>query len=92
MILLLDNHDSFVFNLSRYLRELGETTEVIGSACSTLEDIEAMRPKALVISPGPCTPNEAGISLSVISHFSGRIPIWACASAIRRSHNPMVES
>lgn len=75
MILILDNQDSFVYNLSRYFRELGEATDVVGSHYVTLDDIEAMQPKALVISPGPCTPNEAGVSLSVISHFSGRIPI-----------------
>ena len=93
MILLLDNQDSFVFNLSRYLRELGETTEVVGSDCSTLEDIEAMRPKALVISPGPCTPNEAGISLNVISHFSGLIPILGVClghQAIAQSYGGIV--
>ena len=93
MILLLDNQDSFVFNLSRYLRELGEATNVVGSDCSTLEDIEAMQPKALVISPGPCTPNEAGISLSVISHFSGRIPILGVClghQAIAQSYGGVV--
>lgn len=93
MILLLDNQDSFVFNLSRYFRELGETTEVVGSDRSTLEDIEAMQPKALVISPGPCTPNEAGISLSVISHFSGRIPILGVClghQAIAQSYGGIV--
>ena len=93
MILLLDNQDSFVFNLSRYFRELGETTDVVGSDCSTLEDIEAIQPKALVISPGPCTPNEAGISLNVISHFSGRIPILGVClghQAIAQSYGGVV--
>ena len=75
MILILDNRDSFVYNLSRYFRELGEATDVVGSDHVSLDDIEVMQPKALVISPGPCTPNEAGISLSVTSYFSGRIPI-----------------
>ena len=93
MILLLDNQDSFVFNLSRYFRELGEATDVVGSDCSTLEDIEAMQPKALVISPGPCTPNEAGISLNVISHFSGRLPILGVClghQAIAQSYGGVV--
>ena len=93
MILLLDNQDSFVFNLSRYLRELGETTDVIESDHLTLGDIEAMQPKALVISPGPCTPNEAGISLNVISHFSGRIPILGVClghQAIAQSYGGVV--
>ena len=75
MILLLNNRDSFVFNLSRYFQELGETTEVVDSDKITLDDVEAMGPKALVISPGPCTPNEAGISMNVVSHFSGRLSI-----------------
>ncbi len=75
MILILNNHDSFVFNLSRYFQELGEITDVVESDHLTLRDIEAIRPKSLIVSPGPCTPNEAGISLSVISHFSGRLPI-----------------
>ena len=75
MILILNNRDSFVFNLSRYFQELGETTKVVGSNSVTLDDIKVIGPKALVISPGPCTPNEAGISLDVITHFSGQIPI-----------------
>jgi len=75
MILILNNHDSFVFNISRYFRELGEATDVVESDNITLENIERIHPKALIISPGPCTPNEAGISLSAISHFSGILPI-----------------
>lgn len=75
MILLLNNRDSFVFNLSRYFQELGETTEVVDSDEVTLDDVEALAPKALVISPGPCTPTEAGISMDVVSHFSGRLSI-----------------
>jgi len=75
MILIVNNHDSFVFNLSRYFQELGETTDVMESDQLTIRDIETIQPKALVISPGPCTPNEAGISVSVISHFSGKLPI-----------------
>lgn len=93
MILILDNQDSFVFNLSRYFRELGETTDVIGSDYLTLEDIEAMQPKALVISPGPCTPNEAGISLNVISYFSGQIPILGVClghQAIAKSYGGVI--
>lgn len=75
MILILDNQDSFVFNISRYFQELGEETNVIGSNCVTLDEIELMAPKALVVSPGPRTPDEAGISVYVIRHFSGRMPI-----------------
>ena len=93
MILILDNQDSFVFNLSRYFQELGETTDVVGSDLLTLDDIEVIQPKALVISPGPCTPNEAGISLNVISNFSGRVPILGVClghQAIAQSHGGVV--
>lgn len=75
MILILDNQDSFVFNISRYFQELGEETDVVGSNSVTLDEIELMAPKALVVSPGPSTPNKAGISMRVIVHFSGRLPI-----------------
>ncbi len=93
MILILDNRDSFVFNLSRYFQELGETTDVVGSDLLTLDDIEVIQPKALVISPGPCTPNEAGISLNVISNFSGRVPILGVClghQAIAQSYGGIV--
>lgn len=75
MIIVLNNRDSFVYNLSRYLEEIGEATAVLDADGVTLDAITAMSPKALVISPGPCTPNEAGVSLEAISHFSGRLPI-----------------
>ena len=75
MILILDNQDSFVYNISRYFQELGEDTNVVGSDCLSLKDIECMALKALVISPGPGTPREAGISVDAISYFSGRLPI-----------------
>ncbi|MCY4158944.1 MAG: aminodeoxychorismate/anthranilate synthase component II [Bacteroidetes bacterium] len=75
MILILNNRDSFVFNISRYFQELGETADVVESDNLTLRDVEIMQPKALVISPGPCTPDEAGISLNVVSYFSGKLPI-----------------
>lgn len=75
MILVLNNRDSFVFNLSRYFEELGESTKVIGSSSLTLDDIQTIKPKGLVISPGPCTPKQAGISVDTISCFSGQIPI-----------------
>ena len=75
MILILNNHDSFVFNLSRYFQEIGEVTSVVDSDNLTLRDIETMQPKALIISPGPGTPNQAGICLKAISYFSGKLPI-----------------
>lgn len=75
MILLLDNYDSFVFNLARYLEELGCETQVVRNDALSVMDIERLRPQAIVISPGPCTPNEAGISMEVIRQLGPRIPI-----------------
>ena len=75
MILLIDNYDSFTYNLYQYLSELGADVEVVRNDQATLEDVELMRPEKIVISPGPCTPKEAGISNDVVSHFAGRVPI-----------------
>ncbi len=75
MILILNNRDSFVFNLSRYFEELAQRTKVVDAGHVTLNDIEAIAPKALVISPGPGTPDQAGISMNAIAHFSGKLPI-----------------
>ena len=74
MILLIDNYDSFTYNLYQYLSELGAQVTVARNDALTLADIEAMDPEALVISPGPCTPREAGISNDVILRFGPRIP------------------
>ncbi len=75
MLLMIDNYDSFTYNLVQYLGELGVAVEVHRNDQITLEQIEAMSPDQLVISPGPCTPDEAGISVDAIQRFSGRIPI-----------------
>ncbi|MGH9476864.1 MAG: anthranilate synthase component II [Terriglobales bacterium] len=75
MIVLLDNYDSFTYNLAQYLRELGQQVEVHRNDQISLEAIEALRPDALVISPGPCTPAQAGISVPAVRHFAGRVPI-----------------
>lgn len=75
MILMIDNYDSFTFNLVQYLGELGEEIKVVRNDKLTCAEIEELAPKHIVISPGPCTPNEAGISLQVIEKFAGRIPI-----------------
>ncbi|WP_062105733.1 aminodeoxychorismate/anthranilate synthase component II [Bacillus niameyensis] len=75
MILMIDNYDSFTYNLVQYFGELGEQIEVKRNDTITLEEIEEMSPDYIVISPGPCTPNEAGISLEVIERFAGHIPI-----------------
>jgi para-aminobenzoate synthetase component II len=76
MILMIDNYDSFTFNLVQYLGELGENLEVKRNDAISIEDIEEMEPKFLMISPGPCSPNEAGISLKAIEEFAGKVPIF----------------
>ncbi len=75
MVLMIDNYDSFTYNLVQYLGELGADVRVYRNDQIRLEEIEALAPEHIVISPGPCTPNEAGISLEVIRHFSGKVPI-----------------
>lgn len=75
MILLIDNYDSFTYNLVQYFGELGEQIIVRRNDAITLDEIEAIGPDYLVISPGPCTPDDAGISLAAIRHFAGSIPI-----------------
>ena len=75
MLLMIDNYDSFTYNLVQYLRGLGEEVVVYRNDKITLAEIEALVPKRLVVSPGPCTPNEAGISVAAIRHFAGQLPI-----------------
>jgi len=75
MILMIDNYDSFTYNLVQYLGELGADVEVRRNDQVTLEDIEVMKPERIVISPGPCTPNEAGVSVDTIKAFAGKLPI-----------------
>ena len=75
MLLLLDNYDSFTYNLYQYLSELGAEVAVRRNDQVTLDEIEAMQPDSIVISPGPCTPNEAGLSCQVIETFGPRIPL-----------------
>lgn len=75
MLLLIDNYDSFTYNLYQYFCELGAEVKVMRNDQLTLTDIEKLAPSHLVISPGPCTPDQAGISLQAITHFSGHLPI-----------------
>src|SRR5256714_4671857 len=75
MILLIDNYDSFVFNLARYVRELGEESVVRRHDATTYEEIERLGPSHIIISPGPCSPGEAGISTDVVRRFGTTIPI-----------------
>src|SRR5687767_13111558 len=100
MILVLDNRDSFVHNLARYVRELGEEAVVRRSDETQLEEVERLAPSHIIISPGPCTPAEAGISTEVVRRFGSTIPILGvclghqCIGAafggdIVRAHYPM---
>ncbi|GKT11992.1 MAG: anthranilate synthase component II [Thiomicrorhabdus sp.] len=75
MLLMIDNYDSFTYNLVQYFGELGQHVDVFRNDHITIEEIETLNPDYLVISPGPCTPNEAGISVEAIKHFAGKIPI-----------------
>ncbi|QGP93720.1 Aminodeoxychorismate/anthranilate synthase component 2 [Neomoorella glycerini] len=75
MLLMIDNYDSFTYNLVQYFLELGQEVVVRRNDAITLEEIAALQPDYLVLSPGPCTPNEAGISLAAITAFAGKIPI-----------------
>jgi len=75
MLLMIDNYDSFTYNLVQYFGELGADVHVHRNDQISIDDIENMSPQYLVISPGPCTPNEAGISVEAIKHFAGKVPI-----------------
>lgn len=75
MLLMIDNYDSFTYNLVQYFGELGEDVRVFRNNKITVKEIEDMSPDMIVISPGPCTPKEAGISVETIRHFAGRVPI-----------------
>lgn len=75
MLLMIDNYDSFTYNLVQYFAELGAEVEVRRNDEITVAEIEKLNPQHLVISPGPCTPNEAGISVEAIRHFAGKLPI-----------------
>lgn len=75
MLLMIDNYDSFTYNLVQYFLELGTEVKVVRNDEITLADIESLQPSHLVISPGPCTPNEAGVSVAAIKEFAGKLPI-----------------
>jgi len=75
MLLMIDNYDSFTFNLVQYFGELGEDIRVFRNNKITIDQIESLQPSRIVISPGPCTPMEAGVSVETIQHFGGRLPL-----------------
>ncbi len=75
MLLMIDNYDSFTYNIVQYLGELGQDVRVYRNDEITIEQIKELNPQHIVISPGPCSPNEAGVSMAVIQHFAGKIPV-----------------
>src|SRR3954470_15969852 len=75
MVFVLDNYDSFTYNLVQYIGELGAKVEVRRNDQITIEELEAMHPERIVVSPGPCTPHEAGISIELIRHFADKVPV-----------------
>src|SRR5574340_532322 len=75
MVFVLDNYDSFTYNLVQYLGELGAEVEVRRNDQVTVEEVEALHPERILLSPGPCTPQEAGISIELIRHFAGKLPV-----------------
>jgi anthranilate synthase/aminodeoxychorismate synthase-like glutamine amidotransferase len=88
MVFVLDNYDSFTYNLVQYIGELGAEVTVRRNDQVTVAEIDALHPDRIVISPGPCTPQEAGISIDVIRQFAGRFRCWAFASGIRLLAQP----
>ena len=75
MLLMIDNYDSFTYNVVQYLGELGADVRVYRNDAISVEEVEALKPERIVVSPGPCTPNEAGVSMAVVKHFAGKLPI-----------------
>jgi anthranilate synthase/aminodeoxychorismate synthase-like glutamine amidotransferase len=75
MILVIDNYDSFVYNLVHYVEDFGVKTEVVRNDALSVADVLKKKPKAVILSPGPCTPNEAGISMDVVTQFAGQVPM-----------------
>ena len=75
MLLMIDNYDSFTYNLVQYFGELGEEILVYRNDKISIQEIEDLAPERIVVSPGPCTPNEAGISLDLIEHFKSKLPL-----------------
>ena len=75
MLLLIDNYDSFTYNLFQYLSELGADVKVVRNDKATIEELSSLNPDRVVISPGPSTPDNAGISVEVIKHFAGKVPV-----------------
>ena len=91
MLLMIDNYDSFTYNLVQYFGELGETVTTIRNDQATLAELIELNPDHVAISPGPCDPDQAGISLEVIEHFAGKVPILGAPSLpVSRCQWPLV--
>jgi len=89
MLLMIDNYDSFTYNVVQYLGELGAEVKVVRNDELTIAEIEALNPERIVVSPGPCTPTEAGISIEAIKHFAGNCRSSASALATSPSARPL---
>lgn len=87
---MIDNYDSFTYNLVQYLGELGEDVTVYRNDQITVGEIEGLKPDRIVISPGPCTPSEAGVSVETIKAFPENCPYWVCVWDIKASARPLV--
>lgn len=75
MVIIIDNYDSFIYNLYQYIKELGRDVLVFRNDCITCAELERLEPEQIILSPGPCTPDEAGISVEVVAHFAGKVPV-----------------
>lgn len=75
MVIIIDNYDSFIYNLYQHIRELGEEVQVFRNDAVTCAELASLQPSHIVISPGPCSPNEAGVSVEVVKHFAGKVPV-----------------
>ncbi len=89
MVFVLDNYDSFTYNLVQYMGELGAEMVIRRNDELTVEEVEALKPERILLSPGPCTPQEAGISIPLIRTLPARFPFWACALGTRPSARPL---
>ena len=91
MLLMIDNYDSFTYNLVQYFGELGEDVRVVRNDAADVAALAAMKPERVCVSPGPCSPKEAGVSLEAIKYFAGKVPVLGVCLGIRQSEKPSAE-